>query len=290
MVTHRELTPGSLPAGSRLTVTGEDVSVMMNLTERSCQYPAQDESAIVNRIILGCARFGLAPVVVPPPVVDPPLPIDRIPVQQGTDLALLTALAGRFGYVFHVSPGPAPLTNTAYWGPPKWIGKPSPALSVDSGAATNVRQITFRRDAPAPTTVAGLVQDRLSNAVFPVRGVGSPRPPLAAEQGWEVHGTNLRTTAFRDSGPSVVQAAARAQGTAEASNDSLVATGVLDTRRYGALLTVGGLVGVRGAGWQHDGHYYVRRVTHAITRAGRHTQEFTLSREGVGATVPVVPR
>jgi hypothetical protein len=49
-----------------------------------------------------------------------------------------------------------------------------------------------------------------------------------------------------------------------------------------------GWSGPRGAGWQHDGLYYVKRVTHRITRDD-YTQSFTLTREGVGATTPVVP-
>ncbi|MFI6248750.1 hypothetical protein [Streptomyces sp. NPDC051016] len=288
VVTHRELIPGRVPGSTRLTVTGEDVSVMMDLEEKSAAYPAQDEAAIAARLILGYARYGLVPQVIPPPVIDPPLPIDRIPVQQGTDLAYLTTMARRFGYVFHVTPGPAPLVNTAYWGPPQRVGPPAPALSVAAGPAANVRQITFRSDALAPVHVSGSVLDPLSDTVLPVRGAGSVRPPLATEPDWAVNRSNVRTVAFRESGPSAVQAAARAQGTAEASNDALVATGTLDTARYGALLTAGGLVGVRGAGWEHDGLYYVRQVTHALAR-GRYTQQFTLSREGTGSTVPLLP-
>ncbi|MFG2941064.1 hypothetical protein [Streptomyces sp. NPDC048282] len=288
VVTHRELIPGRVPGSTRLTVTGEDVSVMMDLEEKSAAYPAQDEAAIAARLILGYARYGLVPQVIPPPVIDPPLPIDRIPVQQGTDLAYLTTMARRFGYVFHVTPGPAPLVNTAYWGPPQRVGPPAPALSVAAGPAANVRQITFRSDALAPVQVSGSVLDPLSDTVLPVRGAGSVRPPLATEPDWAVNRSHVRTVAFRESGPSAVQAAARAQGTAEASNDALVATGTLDTARYGALLTAGGLVGVRGAGWEHDGLYYVRQVTHALAR-GRYTQQFTLSREGTGSTVPLLP-
>ncbi|MER7185671.1 hypothetical protein ABT404_40480 [Streptomyces hyaluromycini] len=288
VITHRELTSGTVPGSTRLTVTGEDVSVMMDLEEKSAAHPAQDEAAIATRLILGYPRYGLVPKVIPPPVVDPPLPIDRTPVQQGTDLAYLTAMARRFGYVFYVTPGPAPLVNTAYWGPPRRVGPPAPALTVGRGPAANVQQITFRSDPLAPVRVSGSALDPLSDAVLPVRGTGSLRPPLATAPDWAVNLPNVRTVAFRESGPSAVQAAARAQGTAEASNDALVATGTLDTLRYGTLLTAGGLVGVRGAGWEHDGLYYVRQVTHALAR-GRHTQQFTLSREGTGSTVPLLP-
>jgi hypothetical protein len=93
---------------------------------------------------------------------------------------------------------------------------------------------------------------------------------------------------FFGGGMTAAQAFSSAQGMAEESNDgSLTVTGRLDTERYGALLPARGLVGVRGAGWSHDGLYHVKQVTHSIAR-GRHTQEFTLTREGVGSTTPVV--
>jgi hypothetical protein len=286
VITHRELTPGTTPGTATYTVTGEDVSVMMDLEERIAEYPAQDESAIATRLILGYARFGLVPRVIPPPVADLPLPVERVPVQRGTDLAHLTTMARRFGYVFYVTPGPEPLVNTAYWGPPVRVGTPAPALSVGLGPASNVEQISFRSDALAVTEVYGEVQDRLTGSVIPVRSTGSLRLPLAAEPDWLVQ-SNVRRSLLGGGGATAVQALAQAQGTAEASNDSLTVTGRLDTQRYGGLLGARGLVGVRGAGWEHDGLYYVKRVTHSIAR-GRHTQEFMLTREGVGSTIAAV--
>jgi hypothetical protein len=287
VITHREVTPGSTPGATRLTVTGEDVSVLMDLEEKTVEHPAQDETAIATRIILSYPSLGLVPEVVPPPSVDPPVPVERVPVQQGTDLGHLNEMARRFGYVFFVVAGPAPMTNTAYWGPPVRTGRPQRALSVDLGAETNVQQVTFRADGLAPTQVVGEIQDRLTNRAMPVRSTGSLRPPLAALPDWLVNLPNVRTTVFRDSGLSTMQALARAQGIAEASTDSLTATGSLDALRYGDVLTARGLVGLRGAGWQHDGLYYVQRVTHTIQR-GEYTQAFTLTREGVGSTTAVV--
>jgi hypothetical protein len=287
VITHRELTPGSSPGAGTLTVTGEDVSVMMDLEEKSVEHPAQDETVIANLLIAGYPTFGLIPMVIPPPVVDPPIPIERVPVQRGTDLAYLNQMARRFGYVFYVLAGPAPMANVAYWGPPVRVGVPQRALSVDLGAETNVEQITFRSDGLAPTQVVGRTQDRLTNQAVPVRSFGSLRPPLAALPDWLVNLPNVRTTLFRGSGLNAMQALARAQGAAEASTDSLTATGTLDALRYGDLLTARGLVGLRGAGLQHDGLYYVKRVTHQISR-GQYTQSFTLTREGVGATTLVV--
>jgi hypothetical protein len=287
VITHRELTPGGTPGTTRITVTGEDVSVMMDLEEKSVEHPAQDETVIANLLILSYARYGLVPMVIPPPVVDPPIPIQRIPVQQGTDLAYLNRMAQRFGYVFYVQAGPVPMVNTAYWGPPVRVGVPQRALSVDLGSQTNVSQVTFRTNALAPTQVVGTVQDRLTDSAVPVRSVGSLRPPLSAMPDWLVNQPNVRTTVLRDGGLDTMQGFARAQGTADASSDSLTATGTLDALRYGDLLTARGLVGLRGAGWTHDGLYYVKQVNHAITRDG-YTQNFTLTRDGSGSTTPAV--
>jgi hypothetical protein len=287
IITHRELAPGSRPGAGQLVVTGEDVSVMMDLEEKSAEHPAQDETVIANLLIVQYAQYGLIPMVIPPPVIDPPIPIDRVPVQQGTDLAYLRQMAERFGYVFYVVAGPAPLTNTAYWGPPVRVGLPQPALSVDLGPETNVQQISFRHDGLGPTRVTGQVQDRLTGQTMPVTSLPPLRPPLAAMPDWLVNMPNVRTTAYRDSGVNTMQAFARAQGQADATTDSLTATGTLDGLKYNDLLTARGLVGVRGAGWQHDGLFYVKQVTHRIAR-GEYTQSFTLTREGVGATTPVV--
>lgn len=288
VITHQELTPGSVPGSATITVTGEDVSVMMDLEEKSVAFPAQDEVAIATRLILSYARYGLIPTVVPPPVVDLPLPMERIPVQEATDLAYLTMMAKRFGYVFYVMPGPAPLSNTAYWGPPIRAGAPAAALSAGPGPERNVEDLAFRHNALAAVQVSGQVQDRLTGTVVPVRGLGGLRPPLAAEGDGLPASPYVRKVLFRESGVSAASAFARAQGTAEASRDSLTVTGRLDTQRYGGMLSARGLVGVRGVGWQHDGLYHVQQVTHTLTR-GQYTQDFTLTREGVGSTTPVVP-
>jgi hypothetical protein len=53
------------------------------------------------------------------------------------------------------------------------------------------------------------------------------------------------------------------------------------------VLTARSLVGVRGAGLDYDGLYYVRSVTHTI-QTGTWRQSFELVREGLGSTVPLV--
>ncbi len=286
VMTHRELMPGDLPGSGTLTVTGEDVSVMMDLEEKNVEHPAQAENVIATLLIASYPTYGLIPQVTPPPLVDSPTPIERIPVQRGTDLAYLNTMAARFGFVCYVVPGPVPMTNTVYWGPPVRSGPPQPALTVDMGAQTNVERISFRANGLAPTKVRGVVQDPLSDQAVAVASAASLRVPLSAQPDWQTL-PSTRTTLMSGSGLTASQALARAQGTADASTDSVTATGTLDALSYGDLLTARGLVGLRGAGWTHDGLWYVQQVSHQIRR-GEYTQSFTLTRDGSGSTLAAV--
>jgi hypothetical protein len=287
IITNQQLSPGAQPGTSTLTVTGEDVSVMMDLAEKSVEHPAQDETIIALMIIASYAQYGLIPVVIPPLVIDPPIPIERVPVQQGTDLQYLQQMAARHGYVFYVAPGPVPFTNTAYWGPPQRLGVPQRALTVGSGPDTNVESVNFRYDGLMPTLVSGSVQDRLTNQSMPVEILASLRLPLSLMPAWLMNQPNVRKTQFRASGLNAMQAFARAQGIADAASDVVIAEGEMDGLRYGGVLAARTLVGLRGAGFNYDGLYYVKRVSHVLRR-GDYRQRFVLTREGVGATTPVV--
>jgi len=288
IITRTETSPSNEPGSSRLTITGEDVSVMMDLEEKSEEHPAQMDSLVALKIIASYAQYGLIPMVIPPSVIDPPIPIDRIPVQQETDLGHLQNMAKRHGYVFYVIPGPAPLTNTAYWGPPLRVGVPQRALSMNMGPDTNVEDISFSNNSMAPTTLSGKVQDRLTNQVIPVVTPASTRLPLSLRPAWAANFPNVRTKQFRASGLTAIQALARAQGEMDASQDQVVtASGTLDALRYGGLLKPRELVGVRGVGYTNDGFYYVKSVKHII-RKEAYKQQFVLTREGTGSTTPFV--
>lgn len=288
IITQQQLAVGGAPGTTTLTVTGEDVSVQMDREEKSVEHPAQPEAVIAMKIIASYARYGLVPMVIPPPTVDVPLPTERIPVQQETDLAYLRRMAERFGYVFYVSPGPAPMSNIAYWGPPVRTGIPQKALSVNIGPDTNVLgDIDFSFDGTTSTRVEGQLRDRRLNETVAVRTVASTRPPLASMPVSTRTGC-VSVRQLRESGLDTAQAYARAQGIIdEAADRAVSATGRLDAARYGRILRPRGLVGLRGAGYTFDGVYYVQSVTHQIRR-GQYHQNFQLRRDGLGALAPVV--
>jgi hypothetical protein len=287
IIARQELAQGQQPGTSTLTIKGEDVSVAMDREERSEEHPAQNEMLIAAKLILRYAQYGLIPLVIPPSAMDFPIPMERIPVQQGTDLDYLRKLAERHGFVFYVTPGPAPFTNYAYWGPPLRVGLPQRAITVNMGPETNATLDEVSKDALGPAMVEGQVQDRNTNQKLPIQTFGSLRVPLAAMPSWLVDMANLRRQKLRESGANATQAMALAQGASEATMDAVKLEGELDGGAYGGVLQARGLVGVRGAGYTYDGFYYVRRVTHKIS-LGKYSQRFELAREGLGSTTPVV--
>lgn len=291
MITNQQLAPGAEPGKSTLTLTGEDVSVMMDLDQKRAEHPAQNEMVVALKLIASYAQYGLLPDVRPPIAIDQPIPTERTPVQQGTDLEHLKTMAGRYGFVFYVEAGPLPGMNRAYWGPPERLSVPQPALSVNVGPETNVDSVTFTQNALAPTMVVDEVQDRLTNVRLPVvTPVSTRMPPLVPFPALPFNLPNVRTTLLDEQahGLPYPAAYARAQGITDKSTDAVVtAQGELDALRYGNVLKPRGLVGLRGAGFTYDGLYYVKSVSHTIGR-GSYKQKFTLNREGTGAITPVV--
>ena len=81
---------------------------------------------------------------------------------------------------------------------------------------------------------------------------------------------------------------AQAQGQTDAAARKTVSvSGELDAGRYGSVLQARARVDVRGVGLTYDGSYYVKTVTHTITR-GSYRQAFTLTRDGIGPLSPTV--
>lgn len=288
-VTRQELKPGTGDVDGRFVITGEDVSVMMDLQARIAEHPGQSEQMIANKILLKYVKYGVVPKVLPPPVLDVPLPTQRIPVQHGTDLQYLERMASRFGYVFYVTPGPAPLANVAYWGPPQWIGLPQRALTLTSGLDANVDTVCFEYDGLAPATRWGRVQDGRSNRVAAVSVKSSTLPPLSRRRALSSNRPNVRRELLEHTeGRTLTQARAQAQGRVNLSTTRVVsATGELDSVAYGGVLRPHALVGLRGAGLSYDGSYFVREVHHVI-KPGHYRQKFKLQRAGVGTLQPLV--
>jgi hypothetical protein len=280
VITRHDLAPSSAPGAGRLTITGEDVSRMMDVVDFS-GWPFAGTPA-EGRVALICAKYvpyGLVPTIVPSVFIDTPNPLERLPKQQGTDLAYVKSLAEQVGYQFFVTPGPFPGVNLAYWGPPTKLGFPQPPLFVNTDAATNVESLSFSFDGFNATQYVVLIQEPTTKLPIPipVPAVTPLNPTMGARQPLPLKISPVRGMAKF----TPLQAAAIALARAADSYDVISAQGTVDVLRYGQPLRSRAPVDVYGAGEAYDGTYFVKTVTHDIKR-GDYTQQFTLVRNAFG--------
>jgi hypothetical protein len=291
VITKNHISPGDKGSNSTLTITGEDLTALMNQSDwSSFKFPACPAEARVAIMLAKYAVFGVVPLIIPSILIDEPLPTDKIPGQQGTDLKYIRALADRVGYVFYLDPGPAPGMSKAYWGPQIKVGPVQPALSVDMDAYTNVESLRFNFDQQQNKLPMVYIYNQESNLTFPIPipPITPLNPPLGAIP-------PLPTNILGDLKPirdnlskrPIPQAIMIGLAAAAQWADAVTGDGSLDVTRYGGILKARQLVGVRGAGPAFDGLHYVKTVTHKIKR-GEYKQDFQLTRNGLVSTVPTV--
>ena len=290
VITRHDLTPSSGKEGTSLSVKGDDLSVLMDMTEREMLYPSLPHEAIVLLVLLRYATLGVVPLIIPSRSSWTTNPLEQTPYQGGTDRAFLNQLASQHGYIFGLKPGPLPRTSIGYWGPPDMLSRiskicpPQKPLTVDMGPATNVNSLSFSYNGLAAKQVHGWVADPNLLLPVPVRTLCSTRSPaMASRPAVEAQGSFVKKVLLKYAGHHALEAWSQAQDVTDRSMDEVVgASGTLDVLRYGDLLSAPGIVGLRGAGYSYDGYYYVKSVNHAIDR-NRYEQHFTLAREGTGS-------
>lgn len=283
VITHHQFNPGDQPGRATLTVTGRDLTALLDLEEKNESYPNQPDFLIATRVLANYAQYGIVPR--PTPTTNVPIMLERIPRQQETDLRFLKRLAERNGFVFYLEPLTLGVSQ-AYFGPENRLGLPQPALSVNLGATTNVKSVHFTNDALSLVGTRGTFVEPFTKMSIPIPALPSLRvPPLAARPATSCRIRLERSTA--NQGPA--SAATTALASATRAPDPITADGEVDGVRYGHALRARRLVGVRGAGLTYNGFWYVRRVTHTIAPRGQYSQRFQLSRDGTLPLTPVVP-
>ena len=288
LITRQEITGGHEPGQSTLTITGEDLTVAMDKQVMTgVPYPAMPPAARVAMIIARYGLYGLVPLVIPALFEDIPLPIDRIPIHDGTDLGYVRELADEAGHVFYIEPGPLPGTNLAYWGPEIRLGPVQPALNVGMDVYSNVESLSFsvnQSDAELPVV---FIQNPITKfpIPLPIPEVSLANPPLGLipplPKGLRLMQGTAKQSPIAALGKGLAAAA-------RSSADAVTGNGSLDVLRYGHVLKARQLVGVRGAGLAFDGLYYVKKVSSTL-KAGEFKQGFSLARNGLVSTLPLVP-
>jgi hypothetical protein len=287
VMTNHQVAPGSDAGHSTLTVTGEDLSRVMDYIDFSgIPYPGMPPEARVAIILAKYMFLGIVPLVIPSVLIDIPIPVNRIPRQQGKDLAYVKSLAAEVGYVFYVDPGPVPGSSIAYWGPEIRIGVPQPALNINMDAHTNCESLSFSFNSEQKTLPILFIQNQETKVPIPIPlpDFTPLSPPLGAIPPIPKNIDPVTGTAKL----SPVRAAIIAMTKAARSSDAVTGQGSLDVLRYGRILKARRLVGVRGVGTAFDGLYFVKSVTHNIKR-GEYKQSFSVVRNGLISITPQVP-
>jgi len=287
VTTNVEVQAGQNGQPGSITVTGEDLTKVMDMIDFSgLPYPAMPIAARVALICARYAAFGIIPLPIPALFPDVPIPIEKIPAQQGTDLAYIRQLAEEVGHVFYIEPGEVPMTNIAYFGPEIKVGPPQPALNLDMDAHTNVESLNFSFDPTRGVLPIVFIQNQTTRVPIPIPipNLNPLQPPLGALPTPIANIKMMKDTAKMNP----MQAISRGLNEAKKSQDAVSGTGSLDVLRYGRLLKPRKLVGVRGAGVAYDGLYYVSSVTSTIKR-GAFKQNFNLTRNGLISITPTVP-
>ncbi|QGZ42912.1 hypothetical protein GO485_03610 [Pseudoduganella flava] len=287
VVTNNEIVPGT-DGHATLTVTGEDLSVLMDRQDLSgFPFPAVPAE---GRVALLCAKYavlGVVPLVIPSVLVNIPIPTTRIEGQRGTDFSYINALAERVGYVFYLDPGPEPGMSIAYWGPQIKVGVPQPALNINMDAHTNVLSLSFSFDNSLNAIPTLYYYNELTKVVIPIPipPITPLNPPLGL-----IPPIPTRLEPVADNLAKYPLAQSIMCGLAKAAKwaEAVTGKGELNVLRYGRILKARQLVGVRGAGPAFDGLHYVKSVTHKI-KPGDYKQSFELSRNGLISTLPRVP-
>ena len=287
VMTNHEVSPGTDASHSVLTVTGEDLSRVMDYVDFSgTPFPGMAPEARVLLILAKYAGFGILPLVIPSVLIDVPIPTDRIPTQKGKDLCYIRSLADEVGYVFYVEPGPRPGESVAYWGPEIKVGEPQKALNINMDFATNIESVScsFNSQGRVVPTVRVQIPFTKTSITIPIPDITPLNPPLGLVPAVKLNFERVDKSAKY----SPIRAAMIGLAKAARSAESVTATGSLDVMRYGNVLKARRLVGLRGVGDAFDGLYYVRSVTSKIKR-GEFKQDFTLSRNGLISTLRHIP-
>lgn len=296
-ITNRELDPSA----GKLVVTGEDLSVKLDLFEVCWEYKDLKDSEIVNKIL---GRYDLfksnkkVEAATPESKPDP----ENIPRQLDTDRKFLLKLAKKNDRVFYIKYDGE--KSIAYWGPREPGPKQEQALVSSTLTFGNVEKMSPKYNALAAVLYYGskfedkdgnqeeaAVQTSANKLPMNLSKVPPPLKTLSSSLGADPESFYEKLSTLNIRGKYLKNQAQQAQDVAKAEqsatseevSEAATVDGELDSAKYGDVLQVRGKVGVRGLGTTFDGEYYVQSVTHDMVFRGevKYMQKFKLTREGL---------
>lgn len=267
-------------AASKIKVSGQDATWLMNATETVREWADVTDGAAANTIF---SEYGFIP--------DPGnLDNDSSPhdssgaslMQRASDAQFLRDLARRGGKLFRVYCTDTPGQRTGAFVTPSVDEDPATILTLNPADSANIGPLDIAWDVMRPSTVSAS-QLLFSDSSGSAAGGDSTdsgltaldATGLAAFTGAPVK--SLLTTTAADAS-TVTQ---RAQAVLQDSGWFVRCEGATDAARLGSIIRAGTVAQVNAAGSLHSGNYFVWSVRHHIT-ADKHEMRFVLVRNAVG--------
>jgi phage protein D len=266
---------------STLTVWGQDASWLMNVTEKVKEWVNVTDADAANSIF---DDYGIAS--------DSNNSADDSPshvesghtlMQRASDIQFLRNLARRNGKICRIACADKPGARTGYFAAPTLDGDPVATLSITDPTAWTINSLDLEWDATRPTSVIArqaLFTDSDPDGVS-ADTTDSGLPLLSDRSLADFTGdsmTVLLAAPVDDGGELTL----RAQSLLREGAWFVRCEGESDIARLGAVLRVGTVVQLDGAGALHSGKYLVWSVRHTIT-ADAHKTKFVLVRNAVGS-------
>jgi hypothetical protein len=270
---------GGAPGSSRYEVVGMDaLGTLMVNNQIPFPWPNLSDTEIAAAIF---AKYAMIPIVDDLPSTRTML--DTTTNQHIYDAPFLFGLAHCNNLELYIQPDPLAGTDVGHLHRPNTFLPSQGVLSVDFGRQTNLTQFNVSNDMLKPTGVVGATVDQQTRASIPAFGQVSTELPMGLEPTLSriLPPPVARQIAGCAANPTEAQL--RALAHASATSRSVTAQGEVDGIKFGRPLLVGLPVLVRGAGRQNSGLYYVKSVTHRISRDD-YSQSFTAWRNAVGLT------
>jgi hypothetical protein len=265
---------------SSLEVWGQDASCLMNLDEKTREWLEVTDGGVANAIF---EEYGFS--TAPENTADDSsahAESGHSLMQRATDIQLLRMLARRNGKLCRVISGREPGQLMGWFGVPGLSGDPVATLLLHDPERSGVQALDFEWDLLRPTEVLARQATFDDASQDGVRGDASDSGlpeldalPLAT---FAKRPNKALLSAVVDTAEDLSQ---RARALLREAGFFVRCTGEADVAQLGAILRVGTIVEVGGAGSAYSGRYYVWSVRHTIL-AVSHRMRFVLVRNAVG--------
>lgn len=265
---------------SSLQVWGQDASWLMNLEEKIKEWVDVTDADVANSIF---GDYGFTPSGDNTAGDSPTHKEDgHSLMQRASDIQFLRNLARRNGKLCRVACKDAPGKRTGYFVKPKVDGDPVITLTLNDPEAWTMDSLDLSWDVSRPTSVVArqaLFND--SDADGASGDSSDSGLALLDARGLADFSGKTMTVVLTAPVDDAQELTMRAQSLLREGGWFVRCEGEVDVARLKAVLRVGTVVQVNGAGALNSGKYFVWSVRHAIT-ADSHKMKFVLVRNAVG--------